>query len=503
MKRCYILLLLGVGLTNTLKSNEILKQALLEHAVDYSHASQLSRDHLGGLFLAQDAQDLRRIQIKSVSQSLTGDECELRGASCGYHALRNGTLTALSLLDKGEAQSKLKQIASQRHANELFGTKIAPWRIEIGRLRNESTARKIFRERIVKGFNHQVANKEFDLLMRCVGEINVPALARPAVWEDGFHYSVSKKEVYEALAERLNKFAAQGTKDQQVASKALLANRATLDQYFDKNLDVDFKIDFEGACTFTNSQQGLTRVPGVRYGNWVQSDEMPSLVNAQRDNGILVEQPMLLVATYGEDHGGDEHHAFASEKFTQLYSLIRETDDDCVGVVLVYLSSGASSQGAASSVVRNMLSWFGSWFSSQKGKSFAKDAEDIRSVQDNGHWITLVVSRIKGDVRYYTLDSLGNSNRLRNSRVNEIIDILDGKKSLAGYSWTAKQVAKQSSGMSKAKATSLRSVGKTQLKNDLKKEYSWTQIGLGTLVTGLVAYGAYAIYNDQKKKKNP
>ncbi len=503
MKICY-LLLVGVSLTNTLKSNEILTQALAEHAVDYTHAAQLTKEDLGGLFVAQDAHDNRRIQIKSVAQSSTGDE-ELRGASCGYHAFRNGTLSAFALINKGEAQGALKELASQNHAHNLFGTKSSPWRIEVGRVRNEPTARKVFRETVYNSltFPDDDVLQEYNFLIRCAREITVPALARPAVWEDGFHYSVTKKEVYASLIERLNKLALQGGQEQKQMSKALINNRTLLDKYFNDDFSIDFTIDFEGVCTRADAPKKLlARVAGDKYGNWLQTDEMPTLVNAQRDSGILEKEPTLFVATYGEDLGGDEHHAFASEKFTQLYALIRETKNDCVGVVLVYLSGGSPSKGGKPSIVRKMFSWFGSWFAS-KQNSFAQDAQEIQSVHDSGHWISLVVSRIKGDIRYYVHDSLGNANRLRNSRVNEIIDVLDGKKSLPGYSWTARQVSKQSTGKATSKSEMVRSAAKLQLKEGESTGYSWTQIGLGALATGLFVYAAHHVYNDQKKKKNP
>ena len=83
----------------------------------------------------------------------------------------------------------------------------------------------------------------------------------------------------------------------------------------------------------------IARVSQEKNGSWVQTDEMQKLVKAQRGDGILANEPTLLVATYGEYHGDDEH-AVASEELVQLYSLIRNTKQDCVRVVLVYLPGG-------------------------------------------------------------------------------------------------------------------------------------------------------------------
>lgn len=497
MKKYCGVLLSAVGLSGMLGAHKgILKQVRENHFVQYDKASQLTKQDLGSLFLAQDAQDSRRIQIKSVDQGATGSDVELRGSSCGYHALRNGILCADALINKDGTRASLKKISSQGHANELFGTKQAPWRLIIGKMRNEATAKRVCRERIFNTLTlkKEGPDREFDLLMRCAGDIHLPILARPAIWEDGYHYPISRRDVHKALIDRSEVIAQHGKSDVQGAAKAL-KNRSILDSYFQGDLSMEFVIDFEGQCYFAESPDLIiAQVPGIKYGNWVQSDEMPTLIDTQRSEGLLETEPSLLVATYGEDQGGVDQHAFASEKFMQLYALIRETKDDCVGVVLTYLP-GCSSKGShEGSWIGRAASWFGSWFSAVKRGTFAQDAQAIQSVEDNGHWVTLVVSRIKGTVFYYILDSLGNGKKLRNSRINEIIDIFDGKKSLPGYSWTARQVEKQCGNHSASGA---------QRSAEVKQGYSWTKIGVGTLASGLLAYAAYTLYQDRQKKKNP
>lgn len=166
---------------------------------------------------------------------------------------------------------------------------------------------------------------------------------------------------------------------------------------------------------------------------------------------------------------------------------MRETNDDCVGVVLVYLPSGGGTM--AYKPVRRMVSWVESWFSSYVG--FAQDAKSIQSGQDSGHWVTLVVARIKGDVRYYILDSLG-INRLRASRINDIIDMFDRKKSLPGYEWSAMQAQQL---VAKSNVPPVVKAQPSQL--------SWTTLSIGVAVAGLCTYGAYSFYTHKKKKQNP
>ncbi len=481
MKRYYGLLYIGLSLTSCITKCDkelILRQAKKNHLVDYGYASQLSKGDIGELFLAQDSKDSRRIQIKSVNQMVVGDDTELRGASCGYHAFRNGALTAQGLINKDGKRAVLKSLSSQSHANELFGTKLAPWRLEIGKIRNESTARRVGREMIFSSLalSKEGADADFDLFMECTGSITLPTFEHPEIWEDGFHYKATKKEIYAAIIERCNKLAVQGNRQLKDKVKTF-TNRATLDAYFKGDLKIDFKIDFEGRCYRMDSPDTvIARVSQEKNGSWVQTDEMQKLVKAQRGNGILANEPTLLVATYGEYHGGCNEHAVASEELVQLYSLIRKTKQDCIGVVLVYLPGGSRSTRPTNTFIGRMYSYVGSFF---------EHAKKIQSGQDNGHWITLVVSRVKGNVRYYVLDSLGNSNRLRSERINEIIDAFDGKKNLPGYDWTVDQISQQYKG---------------KVKSQSNAGYSWTKIGLGLVAAGLVSYGAYALYTHQKKK---
>ena len=61
MNRYYGLLYIGLSLTSCITKCDkelILRQAKKNHLVDYGYASQLSKDDLGELFLAQDLRTL-------------------------------------------------------------------------------------------------------------------------------------------------------------------------------------------------------------------------------------------------------------------------------------------------------------------------------------------------------------------------------------------------------------------------------------------------------------
>jgi hypothetical protein len=97
---------------------------------------------------------------------------------------------------------------------------------------------------------------------------------------------------------------------------------------------------------------------------------------------------------------------------------------------------------------------------------------------------------MRGDVRYYILDSLG-ANRLRTSHINDVIDMFDRKKALPGYEWSAKQAQQIA-----------KPIGQPVVKAK-PSQLSWTTLGVGVALAGLCTYGAYSLYTHKKKKQNP
>ncbi len=500
MNKNYYLIVLLSALCGALQANKrLINQAVAAHQVNYGQALQLKAADLGDLVVAQDKRDARRLQIRSLSQGSTGSDTSLRGSSCGYHALRNGTLFGQALIQNNRSAELLGQLRSASHAEKLCGAKQSQWRLDVLQQRFKSTARRVYRQLVLQGLTHAQGNQaEFDLLKSCIRDIDPSAVNSPEVWQNGFRYHADKAAVYRAISQRIKKKITQGTKAS--AQLKVLNSTAKFDKYFGA-VSIDFTIKFDGTCISTlEPDVVLGRVTGDMYGKWIRTEEMPNLVDAQRSrSGILHAVPNMLVATYGEDLGGYEGDMFASENFAQLYTLIHHTKQDCVGVVLVYLGGSTTSQP---SLVGKLFSWFGSWFTSSKKTSFADDARKVQGGQDNGHWIALVVSRLKGDLRYYVLDSLANSPRLRNNRINTIISILDGRKRLPGYAWTANQQSQQAEDCSYSRVTGGGSFRSPQasVHGAPSSGSSLTKMTVGAVGLGLLLY---TMYNLRKKEPDP
>ncbi len=428
------------------------------HTLPYNGAEQFTKDTPG--VAKVDANDPRRMQIKVAPQNVpgtTGLAAGLQGSSCGYHATKNGILQALALLQNADRAQYRESMQSTDYAHFLFGTPEAPWRQEIMKQRFKSVARKIYRRKIEEALKKDtVADKA--LLRHC---INALEPVDPVFTPEGFVYRADIDLVYAQLLQRMETMLLHGSK---FAPASVQLHQEKLTEFFDA-ITIEFTIALDGRCYEPhNPTKTIGQVSGDQYGKWVSSDEITSLVEHQRGTGLLQTQPRLLVATYGEDLGGLTEHAFASEKLSQLYALVTETDDDVVGVVLVYLGGSKPSE---SSTMQKIWSWF---------DSFSSHAEKLQSTQDRGHWISLVVSRIKGDMNYYALNST-NGNVLNHARVNELISYFDGKKELPGYEWTIGQT------------------GKPMHHEATKKpSYRKTKLLLGGIGLGILGYYAYKWY---------
>jgi len=424
------------------------------------------------------------MQMRSLSQGSVGADYSLRGSSCGYHALRNGAYVAQALLNKEEADSWLARLSSSEDADYLLGNASSLLRMPIIKKRFSLTARRAVKKLLEEALqqqdllrNHVCFKDERDLIKNALEWLDLAAVKNPEILTHGLRYRISKEDVYQALVSKI-KQAEKGSRD--------------LEKNFDTYLGdftIDFTIDFKGNCFNTdNRSKILAHNVSEPQGEWLRTEEVIDLVEMQKEEGILRDIPQLLVTTYGDNLGGSDTHAYVSDTFAQLYTTLRKTKDDCVGVVLVYQSRCASYTEKAQSFIRKSATWLWSFIASAKEKSFQKEALELQSSQDGGHWVTMVVCRIKGDVRYYLLDSLGNANLSNDQRIRDVIRVLEGRKNLPGLEWTLQQIAAQNK-----ISMQMKSVAKAH-------SNTGTKLVIGAAVTGFLAYLLYKECNRKKDK---
>ena len=465
-KQLVIALIVGSSLGADMRT---VKQAREAHSLSYLSSEQIGTDRLGSLLLQKNSSDARVMQIKvapQMSQGLFSLAATLEGSSCGYHAVKNGILFSLALLEGPAKDTYLPLLKSDEYARVLFGKPQAPFRLFVMQQRFKRIASTIYHKQIEMALKHSV-NQDNQVLLRCIHDLDV---VDPTVAEQEFSYSADTAIVCSQLKQRMEKMIAQGSSH----SEALKRLLGKLKEYFNHQ-KIQFTITFDGRCsTFTrplgsivegsmNPWQGVVKkINDLHlYGRWATSAEIMDMVDYQRSEGLLQEHPRLLVAV-------GEYGAFANDKLSALYALLTETDDDLIGTVLVYLGSSEKLE----KVVKKYT------------KTFAEEAQQLQQSQDYGHWISLVVSRIKGDKRYYVLDSLNSSGALSHHKIRELIDIFDGKKQLPGYQWTISQAQRATTSLSSLPS------GKSFL--SLRTKALLVGIGLAALACG--GYLSYSSY---------
>ena len=450
--RTLVLLLLPIGSLGA--DTKMVATARIAHGLSYTAAEQFNKDMP---FIASiDAQDPRRMLISVAPQCFsgyTGLVAMLQGSSCGYHASKNGILCAQALINRSDRDQYIASLQSTEYAHFLFGTPEASWRQHILKQRFKTVARVVHRAII-----HKALKADNQLLRACINGLEP---VEPVFEQGRLHYRADQDVVCRQIRQRIDRMISQGST---YSPENLQLHREQLADFFEPFV-VDFTATLEGK--FYDVHGTLLGVAqGDSYGRWAGSDEIMALVNHQRKTGLLQTQRRLLVADYGADLGGFIEHSYASQELSQLYALVTETNDDVVGVVLVYLGG---KEPESQSVLQKISTWFASW-----GDSFSSHASQLQASQDHGHWIALVVSRLQGNMNYYVLDSMNNTSLLRCSRINELIAYFDGEKELPGYEWTVSEVAKLA-----VPTTSC---------------YSKTKILLGGLAIGAALYGSYKLY---------
>ncbi len=344
-------------------------------AIDYKHAQLLTSEHFQKYARYRDTEDSRRIQFWCRDQFQPDGG---GGASCGYHALRNGILLAKAALISPQCNRHFKELYSPAHMNAFFGTEKSPWR-------------------------------SFILQQRPSAYVE----------EDGSDWLEAEEILH--LFER--------EKSPESLSDILRNN---------KDLFIATYGDTAGNVKITPEKlQSWNAGPGER------TDE---------DSFLLAE-------------------------FKALRHEIRNTQEDIIGVVVVYVShSGTES-------------------------SQSEDMASLNEANTNGHWFTLVVCRLNGQTQYLLTDSAGNQDRLRDEKVNEIIRHFEGNNAQerAQDKMTAISAAADSSSMQfKPHTYQVASVNPSlsygQAKSATVVGMSLTAKVASTAVVGLAIYGGYKLY---------
>ncbi len=282
-----------------------------------------------------------------------------------------------------------------------------------------------------------------------------------------------------------------------------LVNQCLGDLHSERHQNALFGRQQSPWCSFIARQRRNANEP-QQGSDWLSGEEMQQLISREKSSegllGIFRDMKGLLIATYGDTTGnvvvdakllvalnkglGDktDSDSFVVGDFPELKIVMRTTQDDVIGVVLVYVAPERS--------------WFGRQWDSWWGGP--DDGSRLNAANTNGHWFALVVCRLRGQTQYLIADSAANHKRLRDRKVNEIIELFEGGTSQAGAGIKAGSVA------TVAPASSMQvQSGEYQVAsaNPSMPQQAALVTGMSlpakiasAAVLGLAAYGGYTLY---------
>ncbi len=400
-------------------------QSNAQHAlIDYSSSRLYGVQQIAGCVKQVDIRDPRRLQVWSINQfEAQGGS----GASCGYHALRNGILLAKSVIFADRFQQYSSDLYSYQQVDALFGPK-GRWRSFIMLKRVAQEAKKYCDDALTGILQTKQDmplwnQSESNVLRARVPDVAGQIAQARSVCDGGYHFAVDNDQLLRIFFQKIAPFTqplADGQLHRDASAYNAVNNQAVLSRYF-KDATLNFIVPTDG-------------------GDWIKMEEFPPIIDAERAQGMMNEVPGLIITNYGANIGGVQLGAdilaqlnagpgshsdldeFAlDERFRELKREMTTTQHDVVGVVLVYVHGAAKK---VNWVVQKINSWWG-WL---VGAPQADAYTQMNAENTNGHWFTLVVARLQGQTQYLIADSAANYSRLQDSKVNEIIAHLEGRR---------------------------------------------------------------------------
>ena len=391
-----------------------------DQGIDYTGSRLFGPQQVARCAKAIDQQDPRRIQVWSSDQFQLGEE---DNASCGYHALRNGILLAKATIFPALFDQCCADLYSTHHIKALFGTAQSTWRSLIIQERMGAHAKSHCQSVLTSILCGRESvpdwNKaESDRVRACIPNVARTISHSGSQGGRNHRFSFSREQLSATFFAELQAIYLRGSQGN--SAPPPLHTQEKMNLYLGETA-FDFAFDPNQIDT----------------GQWVSGDEFKQLIDHEKKAGMLRNLAPLIVTTYGDTVGDEElsdavrasldagpgdrieQDDHLMEGFRALKKEMRTTPHDVVGVVLVYVKP-LKRHWLVQKIAR--------FWDYLTGVPPLDAHSQLNAENTNGHWITLVVSRLKGDTRYLLADSAANHSCLRDRKINEIIEHLEGKK---------------------------------------------------------------------------
>lgn len=323
------------------------------------------------------------------------------GASCGYHALKNGILLAQEQFDTLLDETVVSNLFSTLQSN----LKVGFWRREIMHKRLQSILSDYIKEQMIAQFivhnvvQHPYQKEVRDVLLRIIDDL-VKDVVKTIMESSGKSCTVTTHDIKHKI-ERLNtsKTSANDEYTQRLShARSLLkqdSDNLLLSQFL--NIKADGKTfsehDADLALEFYNNkaeEKGLSKI--TISGDWLDSGELDILCQLERKQGILLSDQNIEVSII-EDIGLIDIPEVSPCNFEEIG--LKLSQNPRYKHIFIIGTMGHNHQTGTGSM---------------------------------GHWFTVVVTS-KGA---FVADSLANMNRLTDHRVQAVL------KKLGKEEWISK-----------------------------------------------------------------
>ena len=369
----------------------------------------------------------KKIQISVPSQSFLTDGA----ASCGYQALYNG-LAIKDLITVYDALSALEHLRSLKERNNRFGRNTARWRQPIAIERTNNTAKNSIEEKLVPCFR---GNMHFPTQFG-IGQGSYVKGYSNNRWIAFHHLEPQwKTEELNILFARITNVARDLTEQSRIERGNLVYEipgslfEQTLKMRFNKHYNENPLIysalnDTNYLRQYLDFRNTTCSVP-LDPGDWLEQAEIEDTIDRVAQ---VVEPPIFIIGgRIGTDESLTQDGTIQTETFDIFRDAFQTRDQNALGIFLLYIKE----KGWIEKTTTFMKETINSVFSLFTGRSTseAEHYEAETTSNTGGHWFCLVANKVGNQTQYVLADSLDDTSRMQNSRVLELIEILEGESS--------------------------------------------------------------------------
>ncbi len=396
---------------------------------------------------------------EKIKQFIVADQAAMKGsdADCGYHALSNGFALArlAQSLTKEEQEIFLEWLRSEEKKNELFVTPESPWKSAVieDRMRREAkkkvtyhllkslkNAQEVYEEpqatplkKVVPGdacntwlvlsCQNEGEVKKVEGVMSLVRNLSIQLIDESGLNAQKSSYVLSGKDAFTILETTLEA-------KSRPLGEWLMANSDDSDLRMHQTYQDIFADTLKKYIDITDTEITAS----LDDGTWLDAQEILRLstlkstfkkFNVGKKNNI----PILTIGDSPEARFSMAQDAAVrfGGQFTDLIEQLKR-DGDHLAIICMYEPLSSDSHASESFLWYDWIikKIFGSSNTAtrpiQSDQAYYSNASKVK-----GHWYTLLVNKVGQTVQFVLADSFRNEVRIKDKRVTEAINLLEGR----------------------------------------------------------------------------